>query len=89
MGTVTHTVDLILDGIDVYSAFSPPVRLFWVSLTLFDPLVVVLLWTKPRAAVVIGVGEATVVKVERRDVPSPALVRGRGWSGHGGFRVRR
>lgn len=54
VGTTTHTIDLILGGVEVYSAFPLPVRLFWVSLTLFDPLVVVLLWTKPRAAVVIG-----------------------------------
>ena len=55
VGTVTHTVDLALGGLNVYSDFPPPVRVFWVSLTVLDPLAVVLLWGRLRAGVVLAV----------------------------------
>lgn len=55
VGTVTHAVDLALGGLDVYAGFPPPVRVFWVSLTVLDPLVVVLLWRRLRAGVVLAV----------------------------------
>lgn len=55
VGTVTHSVDLALGGLNVYAGFPPPVRVFWVSLTVLDALVVVLLWRRLRAAVVLAV----------------------------------
>ncbi|WP_156401897.1 hypothetical protein [Agromyces sp. Soil535] len=54
VGTTTHIVDLVVGGADVYAGFPPGVRLFWVSLTLLDPLTVVLLWLRRRAGVVVG-----------------------------------
>ena len=55
VGTTTHTLDLVLGGADVYADFRPETRLFWVSLTLIDPLAVVLLALYRRAGVALGV----------------------------------
>jgi hypothetical protein len=55
VGTATHTVDLALGGLDVCAGFPPPVRVFWVSLTVLDALVVALLWRRSRAGVVLAV----------------------------------
>ncbi|MCI2956963.1 hypothetical protein MN032_04600 [Agromyces atrinae] len=55
VGTATHAIDLALGGINVYAGFSPPVRMFWVSLTVLDPLVVALLWRQLRAGIVLAV----------------------------------
>ena len=42
-GTVAHCLDLIRGGIHVYASFAPlPLQVFFVSLVLLDPLVVVL-----------------------------------------------
>lgn len=56
VGTITHTLDLVLGGIDVYSSFPVPLRLFWVLLTVLDPLVVALILLRKRAGVMLGVG---------------------------------
>ncbi|MGW6228757.1 hypothetical protein ACWFQT_16755, partial [Cellulosimicrobium cellulans] len=42
-------------GTGVYAGFPPAARAFWVSLTLLDPLVVLLLALRRRAAVPLGV----------------------------------
>jgi hypothetical protein len=55
VGTTTHVADLVLSGADVYTGFHPATRLFWVALTLADPLVVVLIAVRDRAGVVLGV----------------------------------
>ena len=55
LGTSTHAADLLLDGTNVYSTFPNPLRLFWVSLTVLDPLIVVLILLKKQAGVVLGV----------------------------------
>lgn len=55
VGTTTHVVDLVLGGTEVYAGFPTAVRLFWVSLTVVDPLVIVLLLLRRRAGVVLGV----------------------------------
>ncbi len=49
-GTTTHAIDLVLGGRDVYSDFPTLVRCFWVLLTVLDPLIVVLLIRRSRAA---------------------------------------
>ena len=54
IGTTTHVVDLIIGGSNTYEAFPLGLRLFWMSLTLLDPLVVVLLMLRRRAGVVLG-----------------------------------
>ena len=55
VGTTSHIVDIALGGLDVYGEFPLGVRLFWVSLTVLDPLVVVLLLLRRRSGVVLGV----------------------------------
>ena len=55
IGTTTHILDLVLGGVDVYAGFPAPVRIFWVALTLFDPLAVLLVASRRRAGVVVGV----------------------------------
>ncbi|WP_052877583.1 hypothetical protein [Cellulosimicrobium funkei] len=55
MGTTTHVLDLTAGVTGVYAGFPPAARAFWVSLTLLDPLVVLLLALRRRAAVPLGV----------------------------------
>ena len=55
IGTSTHTVDLLLGGTNTYSSFPDPLRLFWISLTVLDPLVVVLILLQKQVGVVLGV----------------------------------
>ena len=55
IGTSTHTIDLLLGGTNTYSSFPDPLRLFWTSLTVLDPLVVVLLVLQKQVGVVLGV----------------------------------
>ncbi|MBS3182962.1 hypothetical protein [Leucobacter manosquensis] len=55
VGTITHTIDLVTGGLNVYAGFPMPVSWFWISLTVLDPLVVVLLILRSRAVVPIAV----------------------------------
>jgi hypothetical protein len=55
IGTSTHIADLAFGGADTYAGFPGPLRLFWISLVLLDPLIVVLLILRQRAGVVLGV----------------------------------
>ncbi|MBF4634577.1 hypothetical protein ITJ38_09210 [Agreia pratensis] len=55
VGTTTHTADLIFGGLDVYSGFPLGVRLFWVTLTLLDPLTAALIIFRRRFGVALGV----------------------------------
>lgn len=55
IGTTTHTADLILGGLDVYGGFPPGVRLFWVTLTVLDPVTAVLIILRRRAGIVLGI----------------------------------
>jgi hypothetical protein len=54
IGTTTHTADLIFGGLDVYGGFPAGVRLFWVSLTILDPVTVVLIILRRRSGIVLG-----------------------------------
>jgi len=54
VGTGSHVIDLVLGGMDVYAGFPSLLRLFWVSLTLVDPLTVVLVGLRRRAGIVLG-----------------------------------
>lgn len=54
VGTTTHVIDLILGGSGTYDEFPAGLRAFWVSLTVLDPLTVVLLLLRKRAGVVLG-----------------------------------
>lgn len=55
VGTITHTIDLMAGGLNAYAGFPEPVRWFWVSLTLIDPLVLVLLFLRSRAVMPVAV----------------------------------
>lgn len=55
VGTVTHVADLVLAGAEVYAGFPTAVRVFWVTLTVADPAVVVLVLLRRRAGVALGV----------------------------------
>ena len=55
VGTITHTIDLVTGGFNVYAGFPEPVRWFWISLTVIDPLVVILLIRRSRATAPLGV----------------------------------
>lgn len=55
VGTTTHVIDIVVGGVDVYSGSPTPVRVFWLSLTVLDPSIVVMLWLRMRTAVVLGV----------------------------------
>lgn len=61
VGTATHALDLVAGGAQVYAGYPAAVRVFWVTLTVLDPLVVVLLLLRRPAGVVLG---ATVVAVD-------------------------
>lgn len=55
VGTVTHVLDLVLGGVEVYAGYPDAVRVYWVALTVLDPLVVVGAARRMGAAVVLGV----------------------------------
>ena len=55
IGTTTHTADLILGGLDVYGGFPAGVRLFWVTLTVLDPITAVLIILRRRSGIVLGI----------------------------------
>lgn len=54
VGTTTHVIDLIARGLDAYEDYTPPVRVFWASLTVLDPLTVVLLALRRPVGVILG-----------------------------------
>ncbi|UOQ91118.1 hypothetical protein MUN74_09590 [Agromyces endophyticus] len=54
VGTTTHVVDLVVGGAEAYAGFPLGVRVFWMSLTLLDPITVVLLALRRRAGIVLA-----------------------------------
>ncbi|TAJ47314.1 MAG: hypothetical protein EPO52_12505 [Herbiconiux sp.] len=55
VGTTTHTVDLIVGGLNAYSDFPLGVRLFWVMLTFLDPATAALIIFRRRSGIVLGI----------------------------------
>ncbi len=55
IGTTTHVADLVVGGAHTYEGFPVGLRMFWMSLTVLDPLIVVLLLLRHRAGIVLGV----------------------------------
>jgi hypothetical protein len=55
VGTTTHTADLIVGGVNAYSDFPLRVRLFWVSLTILDPVTAALIIFRRRSGIVLGI----------------------------------
>jgi len=60
IGTTTHVADLVLGGAETYAGFPSGLRLFWASLTVLDPLIVILLLLRRRLGVVLGVAVIVV-----------------------------
>lgn len=54
IGTVSHVLDLIARGAGTYGEFPPALRMFWLSLTVFDPLTAALLLLRKRAGILLG-----------------------------------
>ena len=54
VGTTTHTADLVVGGFDAYSAFPLGVRLFWVALTILDPVTAAMIICRRRSGIVLG-----------------------------------
>ncbi len=54
IGTASHVLDLIAGGADTYGDFPSGLRVFWLSLTVLDPLTVALLLLRKRAGIVLG-----------------------------------
>lgn len=55
IGTSTHVADLIAGGARTYEGFPVGLRVFWMSLTVLDPLIVVLLLLRHQTGIVLGV----------------------------------
>ena len=51
VGTVSHLLDFVLQGVEVYATAPLLLRVFFVALVVIDPLVVVLVLRRPRAGV--------------------------------------
>lgn len=54
IGAASHIADLIAGGTAVYEQFHAGLRLFWISLTLLDPLTAALLALRRRAGIVLA-----------------------------------
>jgi len=54
VGTVSHLLDIALQGAQVYAAAPPVLRAFFVALVVLDPLVVVLVLRRRRAGVLLA-----------------------------------
>lgn len=54
IGTVSHVLELVAGGVQTYGEFPPALRMFWISLTLLDPLAALLLLLKRRTGIAPG-----------------------------------
>lgn len=54
VGTIFHLIELLTQGSGVYGNMPVCVRVFWVSLTIIDPLVIILLLLRLRAGIWLG-----------------------------------
>lgn len=54
IGTTSHVVDLAAGGLETYAEFPTVLRVFWVSLTILDPITVILLALRRRAGIVLA-----------------------------------
>lgn len=55
IGALVHAWDIVRGGTHVYAAHPWSVRVFWSSLVVIDPLVVLLLMRRQRGGVALGV----------------------------------
>ncbi|MDN6557357.1 MAG: hypothetical protein L0K74_12865 [Acidipropionibacterium acidipropionici] len=56
VGTGSHIVDLAIGGLNTYAQFPTGLRIYWVSLTLLDPLTIALLASRRRVGTVLALG---------------------------------
>ena len=54
VGTTTHVIDLVVGGENAYDGFPLGTRVFWMSLTVLDPITAVLLARRRRAGIVLA-----------------------------------
>lgn len=54
IGAASHVLDLISGGADTYGEFPTSLRVFWLSLTVLDPLTALLVLLRKRAGIVLG-----------------------------------
>ena len=54
VGTITHLIELLTQGAGVYGNMPVSVRVFWVALTIIDPLVLILILLRRRAGIWLG-----------------------------------
>lgn len=54
IGTTSHITDLVRGGLGTYAQFPTGLRIYWGCLTLLDPLAIVLLVLRRRAAIVLS-----------------------------------
>lgn len=54
VGTTSHIIDLIAGGAETYAAFPTGLRVFWISLTVLDPITAALLVMRRRAGIVLA-----------------------------------
>ena len=54
IGTTSHLLDLAAGGLRTYAEFPTALRLFWVSLTILDPVTAALLALRCRAGIVLA-----------------------------------
>ena len=54
VGTTSHVLDLAAGGLQTYAGFPTALRLFWISLTVLDPVTVVLLALRRRTGIVLA-----------------------------------
>ncbi|MGV3712402.1 hypothetical protein [Pseudolysinimonas sp.] len=79
VGTITHVIDLAIAGFDVYAGYPDAVRLYWLSLTVLDPLAVLLTALRTRTGVVFGV--VVIVSDVAINLTVSALIGGLGVAG--------
>ena len=54
IGTASHIIDLVAGGTETYAAFHVGLRVFWISLTVLDPLTAALLIMRRRVGIVLA-----------------------------------
>ena len=54
VGTTSHVLDLAAGGLQTYAGFPTAFRLFWISLTVLDPVTVVLLALRRRTGIALA-----------------------------------
>ncbi|AXE39598.1 hypothetical protein [Acidipropionibacterium virtanenii] len=54
VGTASHVLDLVAGGLNTYAQFPTGLRIYWVCLTILDPLTITLLVLRRRTGIVLA-----------------------------------